>query len=229
MLQDTSGNVKTKLDRLGYTNAEAIELVEAPRIVKNPDGTTPLQDKPDRLLHPIRGGKMVTAYQPETYRNKIYFVGSCYEYGINAPFDKTVESYLQKLLNEHNLPYRVENEGQHYFGRRQDIFYNLNALKPAPDDIIFIWLSNFLFKSLRGFDLSDAFAPPHDYREIFIEKKHGNEIGYKILSEKYFEYLTANNFFRDEKFEYPPPPAAFHRYGIPPQYEFGNTATFAKI
>ena len=199
------GTVKTMLDRLGYTNQEALELVEAPRIVKNPDGTTPLQDKPENLLHRIIGGKMVTAYQPETYMNRIYFVGSCYEFGINAPFDKTVESYLQKMLNKASLPYRVENEGQHYFGRRQDIFYNLNALTPAPGDIIFIWLNNFLLKNLQRLDLKDAFAPPHDYREIFVEKKHGNEIGYKILAEKYFEFLTTNNFFRDVEFNPPPP------------------------
>ena len=92
----------------------------------------------------------------------------------------------------------------------------------APDDIIFIWLNNLLPKTLPGFDLSDAFAPPHDYRKIFVEKKHGNELGYKILARKYFKCLTANNFFRDVKFKYPPPPAAFHRYGIPPQFEFGN-------
>ena len=222
LLEDSGGKVKTKLSRLGYTNQEVLELVEAPRFVKNPDGTTLLQENPDRLLHPIKGGKMVTAYQPETWRNKIYFVGSCYDFGINAPFDKTVESYLQRLLNKHNLPYRVENEGQHYFGRWQDIFYNLNALTLAPDDIIFIWLNNLLPKTLPGFDLSDAFAPPHDYRKIFVEKKHGNELGYKILARKYFKCLTANNFFRDVKFKYPPPPAAFHRYGIPPQFEFGN-------
>ena len=206
LIANQNGTVETMLDKLGYTNKEVLELVEAPRIVKNPDGTTPLQDKPERVLHKIIGGKMVTAYQPETYLNKIYFVGSCYEFGINAPFEKTVESYLQKILNENNLPYRVQNEGQHYFGRRQDIFYNLNALTPAPDDIIFIWLGNFLLKNLQGLDLSDAFAPPHDYREIFVEKNHGNEIGYKILAEKYFKFLTENNFFRDKEFNYPTPP-----------------------
>ena len=60
-------------------------------------------------------------------------------------------------------------------------------------------------KNLPIFDISHAFDPPIDYREIFVEKNHINEIGYKILAEKYFKFLTENNFFRDKEFIYPPP------------------------
>lgn len=216
---DQSGKAKTQLDKLGYTNEEVLEMVEVPKIKKNSDGTSPLRDTTGKFLHPIKDGRHITVDQPEIYENKIYFVGSCHYYGINAPYDKTIESYLQKMLNEANLPYRVENCGQHYWGRHQDTFYNMNTLKPIANDIIFLWVSNPLPKNLPILDLSDAFAPPHDYKEIFVEKEHGNEIGYKILSEKYFEFLTKNNFFRDTEFNYPLPPPPYHRYGIPPQFE----------
>lgn len=202
---DKSGTVKTSLDKFGYTNAEVLEIMEAPKVRTNLDGTTTQEDTPEKSLQRIQNGKRVTANQPEHFRNRIYFVGSCHDYGVNAPYDKTIASCLQKMLNENNLPYRVENESQRYFNRYQDLFYNLNKLSPAPGDIIFVWLSNMTANNFPLFDLTDAFDPPNDYREIFCVKGHVNELGYKILAEKYFAYLTQNNFFRDSEFKYAPP------------------------
>ena len=203
---DKSGNVKTPLDRFGYTNQEVLELMDAPKIKTNLDGTTVMEDTAENSLRRIRNGKRVTAYQPETYRNKIYFIGACHHYGINAPYDKTIASCLQKMLNDNRLPYRVENESQRYHGRYYDMFYNLNMLKPAPDDIIFVWIENLITNRLPFFDFSNAFDPPHNYKEFFVDNGHVNELGYKVLAEKYFDFLTANNFFRDKEFNYPLPP-----------------------
>lgn len=218
--------LKTPFDKFGYTNAQVVELIETDKSKLNLDGTTTLIDD-DNPLKQIVNGKRVTAYQPEKYLNKIYFFGSCHYFGRNAPFDKTIESYLQLMLNEHNLPYRVENEGQAFSERSQDMFYNLNALNPAPGDIIFfhIWRMRSNNSDIPLIDMSDAFDPPHDFREIFCTQNHVNEIGYKILAEKFFDYLNVNNFFRDKELDYPPPPAPyFHRYGIPQQYEQGGSA-----
>ena len=225
LVANQSGTAKTKLDKFGYTNQEVLEMLLVPKINKNPDGTTPLRDAEESSLRPIKNGKRITANQPSHFQNRIYFVGTCHFFGINAPLDKTIESYLQEMLNENNLPYRVENEGQHYWGRHQDTFYNLNALNPSPSDIIFILVLSAIPKNLPIFDISHAFDPPLDYRDIFVEKKHINETGYKILAEKYFEFLTANNFFRDKEFVYPSPSQPPHRYGIPPQFEAGGVKT----
>jgi [citrate (pro-3S)-lyase] ligase len=221
---DKSGNVKTSLDKFGYTNQEFSILMAAPPIEMKSDGSTIMRDDPNPLMR-IKNGKRETAYQPTNFKNKIYFAGSCHDFGVHAPFDKTIESYLQKMLNEHNLSYRVENESQRYFCRYQDIFYNLNKLTPAPGDIIFVWLDNMSVESFPFLDLSDAFDPPHDYKECYCTRWHVNELGYKILAERYFKYLTENNFFRDKDFNYPAPPPVYHRYGIPPQFESGDIKT----
>ena len=222
---DKSGNVKTTLDKFGYTNAQVLEISEPPEVMTKPDGSTVMIDDATKPLLRIQNGKRVTADQPEKFLNRIYFVGQCVYFGVYAPFDKTIESYLQKILNENNLPYRVENFSQRYWNRYQDIFYTLNKIEPAPDDLAFVWISNMTLKKFPLFDASDAFDPPHDFKEIFCIKGHFNELGYKILAEKYFNFLTTNNFFRDKKFTYPPPPPASHRYGIPSQFE----STDAKI
>ena len=213
---------ETPLDKFGYTNDQVQELMRAPKIIKNPYGPVPLVDTGKDSIRQITGGKRRTAYQPEKFQNRIWMVGSCHQYGINAPYDKTIESYLQKILNDNNLPWRVENEGQHYFNRRQDLFYNLNALEPAPGDIIFVWVNDRPTVSVPFFDVSDVFDPPINYKEIFTVKGHGNELGYKLLAEKTFKFLTDNNFFRDKKFTYPAPPPPPRRYGIPPQFENWN-------
>lgn len=208
LINDKSGNVKTTLDKFGYTNKQVLEISLAPPVKTNPDGTTVMVDDNTKTLQNINNGKRVTAYQPEHYKNKIYFFGQCVYYGVYTSFDKTIESYLQKMLNEHNLPYRVENESQFLFGRTQDIIYNLNKLKPKPNDIIFVVLEGLTANNntIPFVDMNGIFDPPHDFREMFCLKNHPNELGQKLMAERFFKFLTENNFFRDVEFNYPIPP-----------------------
>ena len=220
LLQAAKGKtIQTPFDKFGYTNRQVRELIRPPETRTNPDGSTSFKATSKTGLSRIQHGKRVTAYQPDQFQNRIWFVGSCHQYGINAPYDKTIESCLQKMLNEANLPWRVENESQFFFNRYQDLFYNLNNLKPAPGDIIFVWIHNMATSKLPLFDLGKAFDKTQDYRNFLVLKYHFNELGYEFLAEKYFTFLTENDFFRDKEFEYPAPPPSFHRYGIPPQFE----------
>ena len=199
-------HIKNPFDKLGYSNEEAVELLRIDRVKGNLDGTSSLNDD-HHPLKQIVNGKRLTAYQPEHFQNRIYFFGACYFFGRNAPYDRTIESYLQQMLNENNLPYRVENEGQAFSERSQDMFYNLNALDLKPGDIVFfyVWGMHSNDEVIPFFDISDAFDPPQNYREIFCTRSHVNEIGYKLVAEKYFKFLTANNFFREVEYKYPPP------------------------
>ncbi len=200
-------HIPNLFDKLGYTNEEVFELLRIDKVNKRLDGSTALVAD-NHPLKRISNGKRETAYQPEKFLNKIYFFGPCYHFGRNAPFDRTIESYLQKMLNENNLPYRVENEGQAFTARFQDMFYNLHALDFKPGDIIFFCFINMHSNNevIPFCDISDVFDPPQDYREIFCTVAHVNELGYKLVAEKYFKFLTENNFFREKNFNYPLPP-----------------------
>ena len=226
--QDKSGNVKTTLDKFGYTNAQALELATSPQVKTNPDGTTTLIDDDTKPLLRVKGGKRTTAYQPTHYQNKIYFFGQCIYFGVYTPFDKTLESYLQKMLNEADLPYCVENCSQFLFGRTQDIIYNLNALKPEPGDIIFVVLEGLSANNnnIPYLDMNGVFDPPHDYKECYCVQSHVNELGYELMAGRVFDYLTKHNFFREVELKYPTPPPCYHRYGIPPQFEAGGVTSF---
>ena len=193
--------VATPYDFLGYTNEEVAKLLKADSIT-NPDGSTSMVD--DEFLH-IHNGRRETLFQPNEYKNTIYFFGDCNYYGFGVPYDKTVETYLQKMLNEHNLPYRVENYSQVSGGRYQDVYYNLDKLNPKPNDIIFVWIPSGGVRNIPFFELLHVLDRPHNYGEYFADPGHINELGHKALADKYFEYLTKNDFFQHTNFEYPPP------------------------
>ena len=196
--------IPTPFDRFGYTNDEVMEILDAWQSKKNLDGSSYLVDD-DRTLVNIKNGRRMTAYQPEHYKNTIYFFGASHHLGAGAPYDKTIESYLQKMLNENNLPYRVENESQYVWGHYQSLFYNLNRIKPKSGDIIFIWIGQLRSLNIPFFDISRVFDPPHDYKKIFAFSSHVNEIGFKLVAEAHFRLLVQNNFFQDMDFNYPPP------------------------
>ena len=174
IITNTGKPIETSLDKFGYTNQEVYKMIHVAinGIKTDANGLTVMNDSNDSLIQ-IKNGKRVTAYQPKHFQNKIYFFGPCYYMGSYAPFDKTIESYLQKMLNENNLPYRVENEAQTYWGRYQDMLYNLNALQPQPNDIIFIYVDNLSVDGLPLFDLSAAFDPP--YRRGGLPFCHGEQ------------------------------------------------------
>ena len=197
-------HIANPFDSLGYNNKEAYDLMSIPLLTTNLDGSTHMADDINPFVG-IKNNQRITIDQPENYANKIYFVGTCHQYGINAPFYKTIPSYLQKMLNEKNLPYRLENPSQRYYGRQQDLFYNIVKLAPKPNDIIFVYVANLRPIQLPFFDVSNAFDG-YDYRKIWVVDGHSNEVGYKILAEKYFQFLVENNFFKNTKIEYPTPP-----------------------
>lgn len=213
--QNPNVHVKNHFDKLGYTNEEVRNLILGPRRITNLDGSTSMEDNPHPLVR-VEKNQRLTAYQPEKFVNKIYFVGSCNQYGVNAPFDKTIESYLQKMLNNNNFPYRVENESRHYFNRYQDFFYNLIKLDPKPGDIIFVAVNDILpiTQGIPFIDVSKAFDG-YDPKDLWVLKAHANEKGYKILAEFYFDVLVKNNFLKNIEIKYPAPPPPPRRFGIP--------------
>lgn len=186
----------TPLDEFGYSNNEVLKLLDMPTAKTDWKGCTYFDDSSDELFN-SRGGKRQTAYQPSAHEHVIYMLGTCVCVGYAAPWDKTMPSYLQKILNDNNEGYLVENISQFYNGRYQDIFYNLNALPVKDGDIVFICLANSTIRDIPGFYAKKLFKRPHNYGELYVDKYHINERGYKIVAEKFYEFLKESNFFND--------------------------------
>lgn len=206
--------LETRFDQFGYSNDEVYAILALSDSKTNPDGTSDLLDNNHPLVM-TENGKRKTAYQEGEYKNTIWCMGTCIYYGIGAPYDKTIESYLQKIINENGHEYLVENVSQLYAGRYQDIFYNLHRLPAKDGDIVLICIQDLKVEKVPFYDWRPIFNRPHDYGEVFEDGGHINERGNKIYAEKFYEYLVQNNFFKD--YEYKDIPTDFpsvHRYGI---------------
>ena len=176
--KDPNGTLTTPYAELGYSRQNLIDMLSIAETKINPDGSSTLADDNNPLIN-VKNGRRVVPNQPEHFQNRIYFMGGCSHFGTGAPFDKTIPAYLQQMLNENNLPYRVENVSQFFTYRYQDIFYNLNDLPLKAGDIIFVFFDNMLSNILPSFDVSSVFVRPHNYGEIFADSCHVTERGYK--------------------------------------------------
>ena len=210
--------IKTSLDHLGYTNKEVLEMLSMPPAHTDERGCTHFtqQNEENNKLLQIKDGKRKTIEPQGQYKNTIYCMGTCTYVGYGAPWDRTFESYLQTILNNNHLPYKVENESQYYAGRYQDIFYNLHHIDAKPGDIVLICIQDLQVEDVPFFDTSSIFNRPHQYGEVFLDEHHINEQGYKILAEHFFNYLKENNYLLEGDVHQPTynistPPC----YGIP--------------
>ena len=209
-----SSVIPNQYDIFGYSNEEIINLLELAGARTNPDGSTILVDDNNPLVN-IKNGRRMTAYQPKDYDNTIYLMGTCTYFGIGAPFDKTIESYLQKHLNEGNFKYKVENVSQFFAGRYQDIFYNLNSLPTHEGDIIFMFIQYLRPANIPFLDISNVFDRPHNYGEVFADSNHLNENGYKVLADIFYDILIKYKFFENYDVNFPDFEPSHHLYGIP--------------
>lgn len=222
ILANKGNPIPTPYDFLGYTNEDVAKMLEIAEAKVNPDGSTSLQDRADKIMN-ITNGKRMTAYQPDKFINKIYFVGNCIYYGFGVPYDKTVESHLQKFLNDSSLPYCVENESQTIGGRFQDQLYNLKKLPLKSGDIVLVYVTEPPAGQIPFIDTNPALIRPHNHGEVFADKFHINELGHLALAKYFFQFLVKNNFFKNTEFKYPAPPPPPHRFGIPKENFFDNT------
>lgn len=212
-----SDRKKASLVNLGYSEAEASRLLDMPRAKTDYRGCTLFEDSEDELFN-VKNGRRQTAYQPEEYENTIWCLGTCVCVGYAAPYDKTMESYLQELLNKNQKNYRVENASQFYNGRYQDIYYVLNALPVKQGDIVLICADNIQVRDVPCFYAKNLFKRPHNYGEVYIDKWHVTEKGYEIIASKFYEFLEENQWF--EEYDYntdliQQPYYVPHLWGIP--------------
>lgn len=214
--------IQTPYDILGYSNEVVYKLLSDPGQKINIDKSVTLND--DEFLG-IKNGDRITVCQPSNYKNKIFFVAGCIYYGYGVPYDKTVCSHLQKILNKNSLPYRVENKSRFIINRQQDALYTLNSISVNPGDIVFAYLNNTEHLNHIPFlDVSNILHRPHNYGEVFADiSGHINENGHRAVADYIFKALVDNNFFKDFNFNYPPAPPLFtgtvyqRKISYPPQ------------
>ncbi|MDO4487854.1 MAG: rhamnan synthesis F family protein [Eubacteriales bacterium] len=99
------------------------------------DGVRRLKDV-EGPYYNAKNGERVTLYQPSEYDRTVYFFGPCSILGLYAEDKNTIESQLQKKLNERGERTRVVNCGMLAFNREKVI--RLCSTKLKKGDIVIL-------------------------------------------------------------------------------------------
>lgn len=156
----------------------------------------------------IVAGKRYTSYCPKTYTNKIWIYGQCTARGIGVEDCETIASFLQEILNNRRLYYKVENCA---VGCGSDIHDDIAHVKKenmkAGDIVIFCTnleiVPNKLFKenSITYFDSSIAFnRPMYSGGDWFTDSTfHTTSVGNKQIANFIFKNLWEKKLLKNKQ------------------------------
>ena len=150
----------------------------------------------------IIGGRRVTKNNPDIYNNSIYCYGPCTAFGAFASDDKTIESFLQLILNEKRYPYRVVNCGSvgnvNILNNDLNSLYSLMDTKFIKGDIVIhfghnLWNNFVHLAKEKQILFSNIFnTPPFDKVRCFNQNsEHINETGNHIVAEVIFNQIKS--------------------------------------
>lgn len=159
----------------------------------NLDGSIRHSDYKSHAVN-ILNGIRVTTNQPKTAKRSIFFVGPSYFYGWGATDSNTIESLLQKLLNQSAPEQEFVVYNYSYGGKivERD-FSTLRSLPLKRGDIVVVY-SRVSIWGLPNCDLSLKSVRPHSYGEIFTDV-HYTHNGNRLIADGIFDFLKKHDFF----------------------------------
>ncbi|MDR2899684.1 MAG: adenylyltransferase/cytidyltransferase family protein [Clostridiales bacterium] len=162
------------------------------------NGIDYLQDITSEYYNVIDGIRFTTD-NPAVYDNTIHFFGNCSAVGCFAEDKYTIESQLQRMINDHPIncsAYRVLNRAN--WGRSPGSFRQILNTDFSESDIILLF-SDDVDRGLKYYFNSDvinytsivsAFDRPHNMDEILFDFYHTNHRGYKLYADKIYSILS---------------------------------------
>lgn len=149
------------------------------------------------IHYTIRNDRRLTCWNNETFINEVHFFGPCITFGLFSTDRFTIESILQKKMNDNGLRYNINNYGVPDGGDLiNDILYMLSTQMRENDYVIWINRFNDNLKqilashNIRVIDLSQAFYGQHNF--FVNDTIHTTEKGNKIIAEYIFKNINFN-------------------------------------
>lgn len=136
----------------------------------------------------FENGIRKTCFQPQKYRNTIYFIGPCYALGSFVEDKHTIPSLLAKKLKETDYPYRVINLGMLSSNNSSELVRQLSL---DDGDIIINMIYNEKNEKIDNvIDPSNEFNKISDREEMFFDKTvHCNRKGNEIYADVIYENI----------------------------------------
>lgn len=190
---------------VGYDDSEEdIQryLIKRNISIINKGGTIELQDMRSKYFT-IEGGKRVVTDQPDVYENTVYLIGPSWVFGVYEKDNDTMASCIQRLINNHNMQYRVINcgiPGVHWM----KLIKNMSDIRVREGDVVILidsdkGLENFLEShDVHVNKNQDFIQKPHLDYEIFADRDHLNVRGTSLLAESVFLKTFVDNNVQKE-------------------------------
>lgn len=177
------------------------DIKTTPRVVIDHEaGYDKLCDCSSENYNVVNGYK-VTTDTVEDAEHNIWVFGSSVARGTFADDAHTIESALQRKLNEFyhgKNNYNIINASNYSGNEVYNLpdFFNKQPIKSGDICIFMIEVPISLMSEYNEIiDLSPYFARPHNYGEIFVDINHMTGKGYCAVAEKIFEIMQKRNIF----------------------------------
>ena len=145
-----------------YTEEYVESILNIKYIVETKTGFAALKDCVSNVYNVVNGER-VTKGVPEKYAKTVYFVGPCFIYGHYVCDANTIESLLQKRLNDIGYKIKIVNCGS--FGYVKNIYIIIARIKRIDfrrGDIIITYFRGMAYDGINNLDLSNSLkeVPP---------------------------------------------------------------------
>ncbi|MBD5522381.1 MAG: adenylyltransferase/cytidyltransferase family protein [Lachnospiraceae bacterium] len=173
-----------------YTEEYANSIMHLPVTTETGSYNGKLKDCSGELYNVINGERY-TVGQPEKYQKTIYFVGPCFIYGRYVEDKNTIESFLQKHLNDAQQEIKVVNCGSIIYSSQPDL--ELARIKEMPlkkGDCVVIYIDNKSFSDIPELNLMDILEKYNASTDWMIDMpKHCNHKINALYAEAVYDEL----------------------------------------
>ncbi len=133
-------------------------------------------------------GERITIGQPENYSRRILFFGRCFATGFRVDDEHTVESILQRRLNDEKYEIQVRNLG--CWDSMYGVLNKIVATDIHEGDIVVVQTEGITNNSILSINLTDVFEKTNLPSKWMVDSlEHVNHNGYKLLADGIFEEL----------------------------------------
>ena len=145
-------------------------------------------------------GERVTLDQPDDPQHTIYFFGPCIMIGAYVEDQHTIESFLQKRLNEAGYRYKVVNCGC-YETRYQEMVH-ITSTPMKPGDIMVMHIENRPYPQTTTIDLTDLLDTHDVPNEWLLDiPLHCNHKVNEIYANELFDRMVAEGALKKNEGE----------------------------
>lgn len=139
-----------------YTEEYAKNISHMNCAIENKSGCGKLKDCATEYYQ-VTDGERQTLEQPETYDRAIWFIGPCFIYGRYVEDKNTIESFLQRRLNEAHYHVKVVNCGSPAYSNNWMLeMARMMTLPLKKGDVIVIYVNEISLPEITELNLVDV-------------------------------------------------------------------------